>query len=146
MAGTGTGRRTALSAALVIGMIAALLVGVLSPTTAGAAPGHSVELRVLVLSVGDRAADTELDLIAGVMDNIGVPYDVVDVLTTDLTIESFSGARLGASFYNIWQTQSGSTSPTTAFLKLAELRAYGTAVNEEQLEGIISEMRAEYGI
>ena len=95
MAGTGTGRRTALSAALVIGMIAALLVGVLSPTTAGAAPGHSVELRVLVLSVGDRAADTELDLIAGVMDNIGVPYDTLDVLTTDLTVDQLRTGDVG---------------------------------------------------
>lgn len=94
-AGGNRGTRTALAAALTIGMIAALLVGVLSPTTAGAAPGHSVELRVLVLSVGDRGSDTELDLIAGVMDNIGVPYDVVDVLTTDLTVDLLRTGDVG---------------------------------------------------
>ena len=95
IAGTGRGTRTALAVALTIGMVAALLVGVFSPERAGAAPGHSVELRVLVLSVGDRGSDTEFDLIAGVMDNIGVPYDVVDVLTTDLTVDMLRTGDVG---------------------------------------------------
>ncbi|MEM7286813.1 MAG: calcium-binding protein [Actinomycetota bacterium] len=95
MAGRLRGLRLASACALTVGMVAALLAGVVTPRTAGAAPGHSVELRVLVLSVGDRSADTELDLIAGVMDNIGVPYDVLDVLATDLTVDRLRTGDVG---------------------------------------------------
>jgi hypothetical protein len=47
--------------------------------------GRSVDLRVLVVSVGDRAADPGLELMARTLDQIGVPYDVLDSSTTELT-------------------------------------------------------------
>ncbi|MFT5233878.1 MAG: hypothetical protein ACI9UQ_001920 [Candidatus Krumholzibacteriia bacterium] len=62
-------------------------------------------------------------------------------------VQSFAGARLGASFYNIWEEVLGSGNSTkAAFLHMAEIRAYGVALNDLQLEKMIADMRAEYGI
>jgi len=62
-------------------------------------------------------------------------------------VANFAGARLGASFYNIWEEVLGSDNRTkAAFLHMAEIRAYGVALSDLQLEKMIAEMRAEYGI
>src|SRR6202008_4937518 len=47
--------------------------------------GRSVDLRVLVVSTGDRSTDPGLELMARTMDQIGVPYDGVDSTPTELT-------------------------------------------------------------
>ena len=49
------------------------------------ATGRSVDLRVLVISVADRAADPGLELMARTMEQVGVPFDVLDASTTPLT-------------------------------------------------------------
>lgn len=62
-------------------------------------------------------------------------------------VANFAGARLGASFYNIWEDVLGTGNSTkAAFLHMAEIRAYGVALSELQLEKMIAEMRADYGI
>lgn len=47
--------------------------------------GRSVDLKVLVVSVGDRQTDAGLDLMARTMDQMGVPYAVLDAATQPLT-------------------------------------------------------------
>lgn len=44
-----------------------------------------VELRVLLVTVGDRAADPAGAMMADLMDNIGVPYEILDSSVRDLT-------------------------------------------------------------
>jgi hypothetical protein len=66
---------------------------VVDPIGAGAAPdqtpptGRSLDLKVLVISVGDRTSDAGLELMARALDQFGVPYDVLDSSTTPLTDE-----------------------------------------------------------
>ncbi|HEY8544615.1 MAG TPA: DNRLRE domain-containing protein, partial [Acidimicrobiales bacterium] len=47
--------------------------------------GRSVDLRVLVVSVGDRATDPGLELMARTLDQMGVPYEVLDASAQPLT-------------------------------------------------------------
>lgn len=62
------------------------LPGASQPAGAQVPPtGRSLDLRVLVISVGDRAADPGLELMARTLDQVGVPYDVVDSTTTTLS-------------------------------------------------------------
>lgn len=48
-------------------------------------PASSVDLRVLVVSVGDRAHDPGLELMARTLDQVGAPYTVLDSSATELT-------------------------------------------------------------
>ncbi|HMG44026.1 MAG TPA: DNRLRE domain-containing protein [Acidimicrobiales bacterium] len=74
---------------IIVPLVAALaLLGLpAAPPAAAQTPptGRSVDLKVLVVSVGDRASDPGLDLMARTMDQVGVPYDVLDASTTPLT-------------------------------------------------------------
>ena len=79
-------RAVAAGVAAALGMGAAA--GALIPGTAGAqvtGPPTSLDLRVLVVSTGDRASDAGLELMARTMDQTGTPYDVLNAATTDLT-------------------------------------------------------------
>jgi hypothetical protein len=59
-------------------------------------PAHpQVDLRVLVISTGDRAQDPGLELMARTLDQVGVPYDVLDSSTTDLTDALLSSGNRG---------------------------------------------------
>jgi hypothetical protein len=60
------------------------------------APAHpQVDLKVLVISTGDRTEDPGLELMARTLDQIGVPYDVLDSTTTDLTDGTLSTGNRG---------------------------------------------------
>jgi hypothetical protein len=48
-------------------------------------PGLSVDLEVLVVAIGDRAADPGHELMARTMDQMGVPYTVLDATAEPLT-------------------------------------------------------------
>jgi hypothetical protein len=78
---------------LVALLLLAILGTVASPIGAGGAgampeqtpTGRSLDLKVLVISVGDRSTDAGLDLMARALDQYAVPYDVLDSSTTPLT-------------------------------------------------------------
>ena len=74
----GAGRLLA-AMLMVIGVAAATL------PTAGAATGRQVDLRVLVVSAGNRSEDVALELMVRTLDKMSVPYDIVDSRRTDLT-------------------------------------------------------------
>ncbi len=71
--------------AAVLGLLASLLVPTLTPSPVGAAPGHTVELRVLVIATAGRAGDPARDVIESTLGHIGVAYEVIDVTRTDLS-------------------------------------------------------------
>lgn len=75
--------------ATAIGIALVSMVGVLGPGSGAQAQeppaGRSVDLRVLVVAVGDRVNDPGLELMARTLDQVGVPYDVLDSSTTELT-------------------------------------------------------------
>lgn len=55
---------------------------------------RSVDLRVLVISTGDRASDPGLELMARTLDQMSVPYDTLDSSITELTdAQLFTGDR-----------------------------------------------------
>ncbi len=66
-------------------VITLTLMASLLPTAASAQAGLNVDLRVLVVSSGDRYEDAALPLMQRTLDNLGVPYDVLDSRRTDLT-------------------------------------------------------------
>jgi hypothetical protein len=74
-----TSRLAGLSVALAFGILASLLNGV-----AAAAVG-TVELKVLIVSSGNNAEDSALELMTRTLDSYGTPYDVVNSNTTTLT-------------------------------------------------------------
>jgi hypothetical protein len=74
--------RRLVAAALVTTVAATVLASSPAP---GQVPGGSLDLKVLVVSTGPRAADAGLELMARTMDQYGVPYDVVDSSATELT-------------------------------------------------------------
>ena len=62
------------------------------------AADKTLDLRVLVVSTGDASVDPGLDLMDNVLDEIGVPYDVLDSTTDTLTPDRLSSGDHG--FYN----------------------------------------------
>lgn len=80
---------------IVLCVVAALFVPAVVPRPAAAAPGHSVELRVLVLATGTRAADAARDVIETTLTNIGADYQVIDVSRSDLTVGSLRSGDVG---------------------------------------------------
>lgn len=76
----------------------ALTTVTMAPTTAEAAPGATVDLKVLVVAVGGPEVDPGLDLIDDLLDEVGIPYDVVDTSATDLTEAMLRSGSHG--FYN----------------------------------------------
>ncbi len=84
-----------------VGLLAILSVAatsVVSLPLAQAQSGASVELRILVISTGSAADDPGLDLLDDVLDEIGVPYDVVDSSVDELTRDMLATGQRG--FYN----------------------------------------------
>jgi hypothetical protein len=79
------------------GAAAALAAVVASGVVACAPPPTDLEvdLRVLVISAGDRSEDPGLELMARTLDQYGVPYDVLDSTTTDLTDGTLSSGNRG---------------------------------------------------
>jgi hypothetical protein len=79
------------ASSLVALLVATLVVAWPGASPAGAAgaqtapAGTSLDLKVLIISVGDRATDNGLELMARTLDNHGVPYDVLDSSTATLT-------------------------------------------------------------
>jgi hypothetical protein len=73
-------------------LLAACGLGENLPSAQTVVPGRSVDLRVLVVSVGDRANDAGLELMARTLEQVGVPYDVLDSSLADLTDEALSGS------------------------------------------------------
>jgi hypothetical protein len=73
------------------------LPGAAAPVAAQTPPpsGRSLDLKVLVISIGDRANDAGLELMARTLDQVGVPYDVVDSTTTTLTAEALQTGNRG---------------------------------------------------
>lgn len=81
--------------------------------------GQSVDLKVLVISVGDRSADAGLELMARTLDQVGVPYDVLDSSTTPLTEATLRTG--GRGHYNgIILTQADLFTPNGSGFTLAE--------------------------
>jgi hypothetical protein len=62
------------------------------------AADKTLDLRVLVVSTGDASVDPGLDLMDGVLDEVGVPYDVLDSSTETLTADRLSSGDHG--YYN----------------------------------------------
>ncbi len=62
------------------------------------AADRTLDLRVLVVSTGDASVDPGLDLMDDVLDEVGVPYDVLDSSTETLTPDRLSSGDHG--FYN----------------------------------------------
>ncbi|HEV7760936.1 MAG TPA: DNRLRE domain-containing protein [Acidimicrobiales bacterium] len=102
----------------------------ISPTGAGAAPavgpGRSLDLKVLVISVGDRTADSGLELMARTLEQFGVPYDVLDSTTTTLT-DAMLATGLRGHYNGIILTQADLFTPSGSGFTLEEwqrLHAY----------------------
>jgi hypothetical protein len=74
-----------------------LLGAAAAPAAAQAPPatGRSVDLKVLVVSVGDRASDSGLELMARTLDQVGVPYDTLDATTATLTADQLQTGNRG---------------------------------------------------
>jgi hypothetical protein len=79
-------------------IVAAVSALVLVPSGADAAEGSTLDLRVLIVAVGDPGVDPGLDLMDDLLDELGVPYDVLDSSTTDLTESTLRSGSHG--FYN----------------------------------------------
>jgi hypothetical protein len=80
-------------AALAAALAAAATAGACGPPPPQPAP-RTLDLRVLVIATGDRTEDPGHELMARTLDQFGVPYDVLDSSTTDLTDATLSsGAR-----------------------------------------------------
>jgi hypothetical protein len=62
------------------------------------APSLSVDLKVLIISTGTPAEDVGLDYIDDVLDERGVPYDVLDASRDTLTAATLASGNTG--FYN----------------------------------------------
>lgn len=88
-------RRWPMSVFVVLCLFAGLLVPVVVARTAAAVPGHSVELRVLVLATGARSADPARDVIETTLTNIGADYQVIDVSRADLTVDVLRTGGVG---------------------------------------------------
>lgn len=58
---------------------------------------NAVKLRVLVISTGSEAQDLGLSFIKPVLDEMGVPYDVLNAATDDLTAAMLASASNGAA-------------------------------------------------
>jgi hypothetical protein len=103
-----------------------LLMGGLAACDPVPPTGRSVDLKVLVVSTGDRATDAGLELMARTLDQIGVPYDVLDSSTTTLTDAMlFTGNR--GHYNGIIITQADLFTPTGSGFTLEEwqrLHAY----------------------
>lgn len=90
---------------------------VVAPVGAGATPeqappgGRSLDLKVLVISVGDRASDAGLELMARTLDQFGVPYDVLDSSTTTLT-DAMLATGLRGHYNGIILTQADLFTPS----------------------------------
>jgi hypothetical protein len=74
-----SGRLAGLSVLLAFGILTSMLNGV-----AAAAVGN-VDLKVLIVSSGNNAEDSALELMTRTLDSYGTPYDVVNSNTTTLT-------------------------------------------------------------
>jgi len=72
---------------LAIGLTAllAMIAGSLTAVPASAQSAGEVDLRVLVISSGNRSEDNALELMARSMERMGVPFDIVDSRRTELT-------------------------------------------------------------
>lgn len=79
-------------------VLAMIIATVAAGTTPAAAAGATVDLRVLIVSVGTPAVDPGLDLMDDLLDQLGVPYDVLDSSTTDLTEDLLRSGDHG--YYN----------------------------------------------
>jgi hypothetical protein len=90
---------------------------VISPIGAGAGaapavgPGRSLDLKVLVISVGDRTTDPGLELMARNFEQFGVPYDVLDSSTTTLT-DAMLATGLRGHYNGIIVTQADLFTPS----------------------------------
>lgn len=78
----------------VLVMVAALAASVASSASAAPA-GRTVELRVLLITTGDSATDLGRGLMVPLLDEIGVPYDVLDARAADLTADRLGTATAG---------------------------------------------------
>jgi hypothetical protein len=58
---------------------------------------NAVKLRILLLTTGDITADPGFAYIKPVLDEMGVPYDVVDVSTQDLTPAMLASSSIGTA-------------------------------------------------
>ena len=92
---SGTSSRSGSRRTGAAGLAVAALLGGLA-ACAPPPPAHpQVDLRVLVVSTGGRTQDPGLELMARTLDQIGVPYDVLDSSTTDLTDAALSSGNRG---------------------------------------------------
>ena len=68
-----------------------------APSSAQIPPptGRSVDLKVLVISVGPRSTDSGLELMARTLEQSGVPYDVLDATTDTLTSDQLQTGNRG---------------------------------------------------
>lgn len=65
---------------------------------AGASPAfadNAVKLRILVITTGGEAEDIGLAYIKPVLDEMGVPYDILNASTNDLTATALASSRAG---------------------------------------------------
>jgi hypothetical protein len=76
-------------------MAATMAVALMGATPASA--DNAVQLKVLVVSIGDKTTDGGLAYIQPVLDEMGVPYDVLNSATTNLTAATLSPGGCSAT-------------------------------------------------
>ncbi len=148
----GERSRAVLVALVTTAVLATLLVaGLTSP--ASAAPGHSVELRVLVVAVGTPGEDAARRYIEGAMDAIGVAYTTIDASEVDLTdaflrtggLGHFNGVILTSA---VLQNELGQDTFTAAEWELLHEYERDFSVRESVLKGFPATTagRTDYGM
>ncbi len=79
----------------VISSLFLMICCLLGATTGKAATDVSLDLKVLVISSGSADEDIGLDLIDGLLDQMGVPYEVLDSSRENLTAQRLSTQQRG---------------------------------------------------
>ncbi|SDY87415.1 hypothetical protein [Nitrosomonas sp. Nm58] len=75
------------------GLLASLTMWLALSVAPSAFADNAVKLRVLVLATGDETQDLMLAYIKPVLDEMGVPYDVLNTETADLTAEMLAASN-----------------------------------------------------
>ena len=87
-----TGKRLGIEGSRLVSLAVCLVLAALTPPTFA---DNTVKLRILVVTTGGVAEDMGFAYIKPFLEEMGVPYDVLNVRTQDLTVASLSTSRTG---------------------------------------------------
>lgn len=89
-------RRNGLLDLTIVAALCVVALFVAAVTPAAAIPtGRTLDLRVLVISSGDAGTDLGRGLVVPMLDEVGVPYDVLDARTESLTADRLASQSAG---------------------------------------------------